>query len=122
MTRHLARARGACFSSGGASLGGHTRDGSSFAAIAGTPQRRARHVTHVSSLSDPLPEDIPSWTGQALDADETETLPFEAKSLATKTAKYDSTRKPKKDRLLWRRLLRVRTPCPRLRASSATAR
>jgi HAD superfamily 5'-nucleotidase-like hydrolase len=80
MTRHLARARGACFSSGGASLGGHTRDGSSFAAIAGTPQRRTRHVTHVSSLSDPLPEDIPSWTGQALDADETTTLPFEAKS------------------------------------------
>ena len=72
MTRHLARARGACFSSGGASLGGPSDfSGSSPAAIfsAGTPLRRARHVTHVSSLSDPLPEDVPSWTGQALDAD-----------------------------------------------------
>lgn len=68
MTRHLARARGACFSSGGAALGGLS-DGESPAAIAGTTPRRARHVTHVSSLSDPLPEDVPSWTGQALDAD-----------------------------------------------------
>jgi len=68
MTRHLARARGACFSSGGAALG-ELSDGESPAAIAGTTPRRARHVTHVSSLSDPLPEDVPSWTGQALDAD-----------------------------------------------------
>ena len=63
-----ARARRACFSSGGAALGGLS-DGESPAAIAGTTPRRARHVTHVSSLSDPLPEDVPSWTGQALDAD-----------------------------------------------------
>ena len=67
MTRRLARARGACFSSGGAALRGLS-DGASPAIIAGSSPRRARHVTHVSSLSDPLPEDVPSWTGQALDA------------------------------------------------------
>ena len=37
---------------------------SEYNTISGNP----RHVTHVSSLSDPLPEDVPSWT-ERIDAD-----------------------------------------------------
>ena len=93
-TRHLARVRGACFSSGGAALGGLS-DETSPATITDRSPRRTRHVTHVSSLSDPLPEDVPSWTGQALDADVADAGQTKEKSSETRDPSSESTAEPR---------------------------